>query len=595
MIAILGRSAPADPTLARRMLAAAPHRGSRVTLRTLGHCILGVANRPDFVDSSVSAPGTLIAALAGGLDNAADLQRTVTAEGFPPASSAAADIVVAAFRAWGPVAPNRMRGTFAGVVTDGSALWCFRDHIGFRPLFYRDDPQAFIAASEPRQVIVGAQLSEQPNLAVLEQILYGGMPGDAPAALQGASRLPQATTLLANGAHRTTTQRYWHPADLLESARLSAADVGERFDELLAQAVDRSLTGEDVVSLSGGVDSPAIAAFAAPRQRRRDGRSIAALSAVFPDLPAVDERHYIELVSSHFGIALHTYRPRARALDDVEQWCRLLGSPVPIVSVPELAEHYSLARALGFRNNLSGEFAEYVFGSPRHLATHLGTHRRWRALAELLRAERRRGTPWRTLARHLATAFVPGRLANAYLRWRGRDANDRIPDWLDARRVDRIPYRSDLLPPSGARWSEEQLGGFDGATITMEADELCAALAGITVRRPFADIDLWEFFLSLPAEVKCPDLRSKSLVRRLLRGRLPDAILDRRHKTVFNDHVMSQIDYPLLQRFLIQPRHRIPGVDYRRLASRLERRAFSRFEWFWAQQLVQLHAFLNAW
>jgi len=595
VIAILGHSRPADPAVARRMLAAAPHRGSSITLRALGNCVVGVANRPDFVDSSVSTPGSLIAALSGGLDNVTDLHKIITAAGFPPASPAAADVVVAAFRAFGPDAPNRMRGTFAGVVTDGRTVWCFRDHIGFRPLFYRDDSQAFIAASEPRQVIAGAQISEQPNLEVLELILYGGMRADTPAALQGVSRLPQATTLTANGMPHTTARRYWQPAELLESARLTSADIRYRFEELLAQAVARSLTGSDTVSLSGGLDSPAIAAFAAPEHRRRSGKPIGALSAVFPDLPAVDERRYIELVAHDLEIELHTYRPRARALDDVEQWCCRLGGPVPIVSVPELSEHYSLARELGFRNNLSGEFAEFVFGSPHHLATHLLTRRRWRALGRLLLTERRRGTAWRTLGRQLLSACVPGRFADWYLGLRGPDAPTRIPDWLDARRVNAVSYGSDSLPSRRVRWSYEQLGGFEGCTITMEADELCAALAGITVRRPFADIDLWEFFLSLPAELKCPDLRSKSLVRGLLRGRLPDAILDRRDKTVFNDHVMSQIDYWVLQRHLGDPSHQLPGVDYRRLAQRIEQRNFTRFDWFWAQELTRIHAFLKAW
>ena len=35
---------------------------------------------------------------------------------------------------------------------------------------------------------------------------------------------------------------------------------------------------------------------------------------------------------------------------------------------------------------------------------------------------------------------------------------------------------------------------------------------GVDVRRPFVDVDLWEFFLSLRAEVKFPDTRSKTLV-----------------------------------------------------------------------------------
>src|SRR5438552_13665988 len=150
MIALLGKNTPPSEALARKMLAAAPHRGECLTLRALGNCILGVANRPDLVGSALSSDGAIIAAVSGRLDNATELRRILTAAGSPPASPADADIVVAADRVFGTQAPNRMRGAFAGIVTDGITVWCFRDHIGFRPLFYRDDPQAFFAASEPR-------------------------------------------------------------------------------------------------------------------------------------------------------------------------------------------------------------------------------------------------------------------------------------------------------------------------------------------------------------------------------------------------------------------------------------------------------------
>ena len=46
-------------------------------------------------------------------------------------------------------------------------------------------------------------------------------------------------------------------------------------------------------------------------------------------------------------------------------------------------------------------------------------------------------------------------------------------------------------------------------------------------------------FLSLPAEAKHPDSNYKGLVRRLLRGRVPDEILDRTQKTVFNDSILK--------------------------------------------------------
>jgi asparagine synthase (glutamine-hydrolysing) len=595
MIAILGKEAPPDEALARKMLAAAPHRGECIALRTLGNCVLGVANRPDFVDSAISSEGAIIAALSGRLDNAEELHRTLTAAGTPPVSPADADIVVAAFRVFGVEAPNRMRGVFAGIVTDGRTVWCFRDHIGFRPLFYRDDPRAFFAASEPRQIVVGAKLTEEPDFEVLEQIFFGRMPSDMPAALKGVARLAQATMLMVNGEKGVAAQRYWDPLELLETARLSPAEAGERFLELLAQAAARSLTGKDVILLSGGFDSPAVAAFAAPEYRRRTGRAIGALSAVFPDLPSVDERHYIELVAERFGMQLHTFRPHARALDDVDEWCRRFGSPVPILSIPEVADVYSRARQLGYENVMSGEFAEFVFGAPLHIVPHLLTRGRWRALAKLLLVERRRGASVRRLTEHLLPTFIPGRLANWYLHWRGLDAPQRIPDWLDAHTVNEVPFRADLLPSSRERWRQLQLAGTTGATISMEADATCAAIAGVTTRRPLADIDLWEFFLSLPAEIKHPDLRYKRLARGKLRGILPDEILDRRDKTLFDEHIMTHLDYGSLKRLLVQPRHRMPAVDYDRLAQRIERQDFNLFDWVWARDLAWIHAFLNAW
>lgn len=595
MIAILGKKGPPDAALAHTMLAAAPHRGSSHTVRTIGNCVLGIANQPGRADATISSDGPVMAVLLGRLDNGADLHRALMDSAAPPASSSDGDVVVAAFRVYGVDAPNRLRGAFAGIVSDGRTLWCFRDHVGFRPLFYRDEPRLFVAAIEPRQVIAGTRISEEPDLDVLEQMFFGRMPADAPASLKGVARLAQATTLTVRADTTIARHEYWRPVELLESARLRPGDIRDRFLQVFEQATVRSLTGKDAILLSGGVDSPAVAAFAAPECRRRTGRPLGALSAVFPDLPAVDERHYIELVAQRFGIELHTYRPQARALDNVDQWCRLFASPVPILSIPEVADAYSRVRQLGYENVLSGEFAEFVVGSPIHAVQHLFTRGRWRAMLTLLRTESRRGASDRHIAALVGAAFVPGSVANAYLRWRRLDSPERIPVWLDARKVNEEPFRGDLTPPSWQRWRNLQLDGTTGGTISIEADETTAALSGVTIRRPFADIDLWEFFLSLPAETKIPDLRFKTLLRTMLRGVVPDEILDRKRKTLFDDHVMKQVDYPTLTRLLVEPRHRVPWVDYGRLATQIREQNFNRFDWFWAKDLAGIHAFLNAW
>jgi hypothetical protein len=95
--------------------------------------------------------------------------------------------------------------------------------------------------------------------------------------------------------------------------------------------------------------------------------------------------------------------------------------------------------------------------------------------------------------------------------------------------------------------------------------------------------------------VKFPDNHSKTLVRRLLRGKVPDAILDRRDKTVFDESVMAHLDYPTLRHWLIRPRYRLAGVDYSRLEERLEREELDLSEFMWAKDLASVHAFLSEW
>jgi hypothetical protein len=306
-------------------------------------------------------------------------------------------------------------------------------------------------------------------------------------------------------------------------------------------------------------------------------------------------------VSEHLGMPLHTWIAKAGILDDLVKWCEILDSPIPNINAPQMLEFYVEARRLGFRNILTGDVAECLIELQRHVAGHLFTRGRWFALARLLETQRQQGASlrrirtWKDFASQLLTPFVPGRLANWYLALRNLDFPKRIPDWLDPQTVNERPFRNDLIPPGLARWSALQTMPVEGCPITMEGVETCTAIAGVTIRRPFADIDLWEFFLSLPAEIKYPDLRSKTLLRQLLRGRVPDVILDRRDKTYFDDHIMSQIDYAVLKRFLSKVDHHVRGVNYQRLGERLDRQDLGLIDWIWVNDLVRVHAFLTQW
>ncbi len=480
---------------------------------------------------------------------------------------------------------------FAVVVSDGTRLWCFRDHLGFATLFYRADRGAIYVATEAKQVVAAAGIPWSPNPDVAHAILHRSYDDETPAAIKGVSRLPKMTLLEAEPG-RVRRRPYWHPERVLETARFSRDELQERFDELMAQAVRRTLTGQgDVVSLSGGLDSPAIVAYGASEHLELTGAPLAAITTSYPHLPSVDERPYVEEVSRILGLELHVVERRAPFLDEIQEWVKILDGPVPKIATGDAREGYTQARELGYRTMITGEVAEYLTDQRSGLIPHLVARGRLGAAWAQLRGARAKGMARTRLARQVALAFVPLAAERAYHRVRPR-TDPTIPDWLVTPRLDELDTYAPAVAAARDRWGVYQLSGFIGPGLSMESDTIVQELCGIRVRRPWADVDLWEFFLSLRAETKFPDARRKALARDLLRDRVPDVILDRKGKVVFDDSIMERIDYIALRRWLVDSPVRVQGVDYGLLEKHLADEDFGLWDHIWAKDLASIHAFL---
>jgi asparagine synthase (glutamine-hydrolysing) len=583
---VLSRTRP-EPERARAMLAAAPHRGGETEMVECGNGVLGVSNDPAVRDSTVAQSNREAAVFSGALDNEAELRAELERRG--PVEPGAAGVVLAATRAWGNAALDRLRGAFGAAVVRDGELVLMRDHVGLSTLFDHADAERVVAATEAKQVVRGAEIDRRADLDALADIFFGRL-AERRTALRGVERVPRASRVRASRDLSLTVERYWDPERLLETSSLGVPEAGERMLELLEQAVTRSVTGRDVVSLSGGIDSTTIAALAALEHRARSGRALPALTAVYPEHPSVDEREYVEQVAGALELSLHTYVPTASPLDDLAHWVGVTDGPADTLSIPEVAENYRRARELGARSVLSGELAEYVLTVTSHFAGHLALHGRWGALTRWARALRARGRSRRDVLRRIAPSLTPAFLAGRYTRLRRRE-NRLLPAWIDPDEVGGLGRRPDLEHRARDRWRHAQVAPLHGAAITLEADALCAASLGVQVRRPFADVDLWEFMLSLRAETKFPDLVAKRLVRDAMRGRLPDAVLDRMDKTAFDEYALAAADYEALRRWTLGGDVRIPGVDYDRLRDRLDRRDLGIVELSWANDLARVHAF----
>lgn len=587
LAAILARSQapPADDV--QRMLAASAHRGDRTVVTSLGACTLGVSDLRERGEATLAADDELAVAFAGALDNGGELAARLGVD--PERAATPAEVVHAAFKALGTDVPNLLRGTYACIVTDGVRLWAFRDHIGLETLFYRRESDAVYAASEAKQVLRGADVSREPDLDVVEALFYGELGEPRACALRGVRRLVAATLLTAD-LDSLETSPYWDPEALLETATISPAEAAERFRELLAQAVARMLTGKDAVSLSGGVDSPPIAAYANREYGRRFGRPVPALSAVYPSYPESDESGYIELVAERLGLPLHTYEPGPQRLDRLQFWLELFDGPWSTWSPEGTAERCAQARAHGITTILSGEFAEQVSALRPSLVAHLLWRGHLRGALTQLRSQRAAGLGKRRLLEELREAATPRAV-------QARDFRNHppayLPAWIDLERIGRRDGGHAL--PARRRWTSAQLPFF-GADPVGEADVYSHALYGIRARRPWADVDVWELFLSLPAEIKFPDYRMKGFTRNALRGEVPDEILDRRDKTYMDRWFEEMgVDYPAVRHWISKGDYRMRGVDYAKLADELERGQMPLASYLWARDLATVHAFVDLW
>lgn len=557
----------------------------------LSRSAIGTSTSEEWEDATISNGDGLAVAVQGRIDNLAELISDLRHRGVEPGGSPS-DVVLALFRREGERTPERLRGAFAVIVTDGSRLWCFRDHLGFATLFYRAEREAIIVATEAKQVLATADVPWRPDPDVAHAIFHRSYGDETPAAVRGVARLPKMTLLSAEPG-KVQRRRYWHPERLLETGRYSSTDLQDRFDELMTQAARRTLTGAgDVLSLSGGLDSPALAAYGAPEHLRVTGSPLAAITTSYPHLPAVDERPYVEELSRLLGLQLHVVERRAPFLDEIQEWVKVLDGPVPKIAIGDAKEAYTQARELGFRTMLTGEVAEYLTDQRSDLVPYLVARGRFPAAWTQLRGTRAKGMPRSRLVKQVMLAVTPFAVERTYRRLYPR--NDRtIPDWLQTPRLDDLDTYEPALTPSRDRWAVYQLNGFVGPGLSMESDTIVQELCGIKVRRPWADVDLWEFFLSLRAEVKFPDARRKALARELLRNRVPAIILDRKGKVVFDDSIMERIDYVALRRWLVDSPVRVGGVDYERLEKHLADEDFGLWDHIWAKDLVSIHAFLT--
>jgi asparagine synthase (glutamine-hydrolysing) len=285
----------------------------------------------------------------GELYNYKELRAELSKTGVHFRTSSDTEVVLEAWRRWGPDALKRFRGMFAFAMLDedSGCLYLARDPLGIKPLYFLRREGGVIFASELKALVtaVGSELRTEPG-ALIASMLYYWLP-EQRCAIDGVEKLP--------------------PGSWAEFR----PDGGSRHEESVAA----HLVADVPVStfLSGGLDSSLVTVLAKQMDPGVDSYTIT-FRAEDQKLEAMpDDAIYARKLARQFGIDLHEIEIAPDVVELLPRIVDILDEPIGDPAAINTLLMCDTARDAGVKVLLSGMGADELFGGYRkHLACVMG-------------------------------------------------------------------------------------------------------------------------------------------------------------------------------------------------------------------------------
>jgi asparagine synthase (glutamine-hydrolysing) len=523
---------PADPALLEAMTEFLSVRGPDAQAAWfdgpagMGHALLRTTRESAAEHQPFSFDGRVRIVADARLDARDDLCAAINVRLSlqPPLATARpdAEILLRAFEAWGESCVEHLLGDFSFVIWDAGSgrIFCARDQLGHRPLFYARTARALLIGNTLEALRLDPEVSDELDESSIADFLITGQILDPPrTAFRDIARVPAAHVLAGTPQH-FEVRRYWS-LPIEEPLRRRASEIVDEFSAILRQAAQDRLRADRVVlSMSGGLDSTSVAAACCEivgKEKARD--AFRGITYVFERALPDQEGHYAALVGAHFGFPVTML-----AVDQENFWESVMADRIPTAE-PE--------GNFGDANNRKWHEAAGPYGRIQ-LTGHGGdvilmpSLSGYRGELPLLAWDAARFA-----LRHGRFPQVGFRMA-----WRRRRGDARpvpaLPGWINPNLAARFdmqtrwdawhqerprthPYRPDAHSILVAPFFSRFLESFDtGARNTP-----------VESRHPLLDLRVVRFCLRLPAVPWCS---SKQLFRQAMRDVLPDEVL-RRPKT----------------------------------------------------------------
>jgi asparagine synthase (glutamine-hydrolysing) len=453
---------------------------------------------------------------------------------------------------------------FAVWDAETATLFAARDRIGIKPLYFWSGGGEFLFASETKALLADPAVPREACPIAAWHYLSFLVPPAPLTTFRGIYKLPAGHYLRVRPGRSPEMRRWWDPADVVpddldprvyEDEDACARELVRRLD----RSIERRMMSDVPfgVFLSGGIDSSANVALMA----RHMDRPVETFSVGFKDHEAYNELDQARRVAERFGTSHHEIVIDDRDLqaylpDLVHQQDEPIGDwvCVPLYYVS------GLARRSGVTVVQVGEGSDELFCGYDHFRPPLARHRRYARPLGLLPRGLRRGVVgaariagrfdarWRRRA-EIAAAIARGeeifwggavcfRGALKDAVWNGNaDEAESFPEFVPAayRSLDSHAVVRDLMQRFR---SENPAADFYQGMLFLELRQRLPELllmrvdkitmsTSVEARVPFLDQDLVAFGMKLPLDLRLRGRTGKYLLKKALRGTLPDEVIDR--------------------------------------------------------------------
>ena len=490
--------------------------------------------------------------LDGRVDNRKELKTELSSKGVRLRNESDAELVLAAYIQWGQSCAAKIIGDFAFVIWDGKKkeLYCTRDHLGIRPLYYFCDGTRFLWGSELHQFFIDKTVPRKPNEGRIGEFLTAWPRFTDETLFDGIFRVPSRHYLIVNekGVRKC---RYWDFDPDHEIRYNDDNEYAEHFLTLYKEAVRCRLrcncpAGSD---LSGGLDSSSIVSIV--QMLRNDGvvnlDRFETFSDIFPGMDC-DESQYIDDVVTKWGVKSNKH---FFEVPSPQKYAEEARRSLDIPDVPNGFLRLTTkpwANTAGIKVMLTGDGGDdLISGSNYYYADLL---QRWHPseFLQLLWDDWTTGyiaNPMTMVFRYGIKPLVPQRIRMSI---KALICKPSYPDYIEgtfARKIDlhERMQRKPSLPTSNILRCNMYSIFSDGYNSKIyEIRDRIMHWLGVEQRHPSLDRRLLEFCLALPYHQYRRGTTDRYILKKAMVGILPESVRNRPDKADF-----THLNYEVLK------------------------------------------------